>query len=172
MRSYIGTMRNQHGHAFTQRVAVVLRPNVSDLRVEVRMTEFGAPANPDLGDVDILAWTISTGTVFLIECKRLTPALTVREVILRLEEFRGDERKNDSLRKHIRRVNWLEQNRFGVERITRIPAADIVFHPLLVTSESVPMQFFEEMKFPTEQVVPVDELIDYVSRCGARREAR
>ena len=166
MRSYIGTMRNQHGHAFTERVAVALRPNVSDLRVEVRMTEFGAPANPDLGDVDIFAWTISSGIVFLIECKRLTPALTVREVILRLEEFRGDERKNDSLRKHIRRVNWLEQNRFGVERITRIPAADIVFHPLLVTSESVPMQFFEEMKFPTQQVVPVDELIDYVLRVG------
>jgi hypothetical protein len=83
-----------------------------------------------------------------------------------LEEFRGDEKKNDSLRKHIRRVNWLEQNRRGVERITRIPATDIVFHPLLVTSESVPMQFFEEMKFPTEQVVPADELIDYVSRLG------
>ena len=56
------------------------------------MTKLGAPKNPDLGDIDVLAWRRTSVDVFLVEAKRLTPALTVREVIQRLEEFRGDEK--------------------------------------------------------------------------------
>ena len=63
--------------------------------------------------------------VFVTGCKRLTPALTVREVIRRLEDFQGDERGRDSLAKHINRVRWLEENRAGVQKITGIPAVSI-----------------------------------------------
>jgi hypothetical protein len=122
------------------------------------MTKLGAPKNPDLGDIDVLAWRRTSEDVFLVEAKRLTPALTVREVIQRLEEFRGDEKANDSLRKHIRRIAWIEQNLAGVEKLTGIPIARIKSHPLLVTSEPVPMQFFAKMKFPVGQVVPIDDL--------------
>jgi hypothetical protein len=49
-----------------------------------------------------------------------------------------------------------------VQKITGIPAAAISFRPLVVTSELMPMQFFEEMNFPTNQVVSVDELPTYL----------
>jgi hypothetical protein len=122
------------------------------------MAELGAHKNPDLGDIDVLAWRSDSRIVFLVEAKRLTPALTVREVIQRLEEFRGDEKRNDSLGKHVRRIKWLENNLSGVEKLTGIPATKLQICSLLVTSEAVPMQFFDEMNFPTNQVVPIDEL--------------
>src|SRR5439155_15927688 len=106
-------------------------------RTEVSLTELGARRNPDLGDVDVLAWADSATDVFITECKRLTPALTVREVIQRLEDFRGDERRKDRLGKHLARIAWLQKNRTGVQNITGIPAASISFRPLLVTSELV-----------------------------------
>jgi hypothetical protein len=158
LRSYIGEIVHKHGHAFAETVAGVFRENRYEARTKIKMTELGAHKNPDLGDMDILAWRSDSKIVFLVEAKRLTPALTVREVIQRLEEFRGDEKRNDSLGKHVRRVRWLEKNLSGIEKLTRIPATKMRVRSLLVTSESVPMQFFDEMKFPTNQVVPIDEL--------------
>ncbi len=162
LRAYIGGIVDQHGHAFTERVAAVFQKSGYETRTEIRLTELGAPRNPDLGDVDVLAWRESGTDAFIVECKRLNPALTVREVIQRLEDFKGDERRKDSLGKHIARVGWLDNNRAGVQKITRIPAAAISFRPLVVTSELMPMQFFEEMNFPTNQVVSADELPAYL----------
>jgi hypothetical protein len=158
LRAYIGRVVDKKGHAFAERVATAFEGSGYKTRTEVRLTELGAPRNPDLGDVDVLAWTASATHVFIAECKRLTPALTVREVIQRLEDFRGDERRKDSLGKHLNRIAWIQENRAGVEKITGIRAADISFRPLLITSQLVPMQFFEEMNFPTNQVVSADEL--------------
>jgi hypothetical protein len=73
----------------------------------------------------VLAWRRTSEDIFLVEAKRLIPALTVREVIQRLEEFRGDEKANDSLRKHVRRIEWIEQNLSGIEKLTGIRAARI-----------------------------------------------
>jgi len=162
LRAYIGAIVDKHGHAFAQRVAAIFRQSGYKTRTEVRLTELGAPRNPNLGDVDVLAWRESGTDVFITECKRLTPALTVREVIQRLEDFRGDERRKDSLGKHVARVAWLDKNRAGVQKITGIPATAISLRPLLVTSELVPMQFFEDMNFPTNQVVSADELPTYL----------
>jgi hypothetical protein len=158
MRSYIGETVRKHGHAFGERVAEVFTANGYRARTEVKMTELGAPRNPDLGDIDILAWCPTTGVVYLVESKRLTPALTVREVIQRLEDFRGDEKRKDSLGKHVQRINWLEQNPSGIASVVQVATTDVKLRPLLVTSQSVPMQFFKEMNFPTDQVVPIDEL--------------
>jgi hypothetical protein len=164
LRSYIGEIVRKHGRAFTEQVADIFRKKGYEVRIEVKMTELGAARDPNLGDIDVLAWSSATGAVFLVESKRLTPALTVREVIQRLEDFRGDEKRKDSLGKHVRRIKWVQQNPSGIQKVTRMPPTNVKFHPLLVTSESVPMQFFSEMNFPTDQVVPADELVRYLSR--------
>jgi hypothetical protein len=162
LRVYIGGIVGKHGHAFAERVATVFQKSGYKTRTGVKLTELGAPGNPDLGDVDVLAWTESATDVFVAECKRLTPSLTVREVIQRLEDFQGDEHRKDSLGKHVARIAWLDKNRAALQKITGIPAASISLRPLLVTSELVPMQFFEEMNFPTNQVVSADELSTYL----------
>jgi len=104
MRSYIGNRVDRRGHVFAERVREELQRLGLSTRLEIKMTELGASKQPDLGDVDVLAWRSGGKAVCAIECKSLTAALTVREIVQRLEDFRGDEKRKDSLGKHIRRT--------------------------------------------------------------------
>ena len=163
MKSYLGSLADKKGHEFTKEVASDLQPILAGQRVEIQLTELGAPQNPDLGDIDVLAWDSNTGLVFLIECKRLKSALTVRQVIQQLEEFRGDQTVKDSLAKHQRRVEWLKDNPAEVSKITGISDSKIRWLPLLVTKGRVPMSFVDAIDFPKDQVVPAKELSAHVA---------
>ncbi|MFT6862742.1 MAG: hypothetical protein ACJAVK_001301 [Akkermansiaceae bacterium] len=164
MRSYLGSIAFKKGHQFTEQVSEELKLILPDLKVEVYMTALGAPAMPDLGDIDVLAWDEKTGIVLLIECKRLKTALTVRQVTQQLEDFRGNMNdKEDALAKHQRRVDWLKKNAGELSQITGIPSARIQWTPLLVTSGRVPMSFVDAIDFPKEQVVPMRDLESHVS---------
>ena len=163
MKSYLGSLADKKGHEFTKEVASDLQPILAGQRVEIQLTELGAPQNPDLGDIDVLAWDSNTGLVFLIECKRLKSALTVRQVIQQLEEFRGDQTVKDSLAKHQRRVEWLKENPAEVSKITGISDSKIRWLPLLVTKGRVPMSFVDAIDFPKDQVVPAKELSAHVA---------
>lgn len=164
MRSFIGRVVNQRGHAFAEKTYEVFNRFGFAARLEIEMTELGAPKKEGLGDVDVLAWSVTTGRIFPVECKRLLTALTVREVIQRLEEFRGDKKAKDSLAKHLRRIEWLKQHPDSLAKITGIPKERIKLMPALVTSDTVPMQFYKEMAFPTDQVVAFDDLPAFLSK--------
>ncbi len=159
MKRYLGSVAHRKGHEFAKNVAAVVAEALPDLKVEIKMCALGAPQSPDLGDIDILAWSPKGGIVFLIECKRLKTALTVRQVIQQLEEFRGDPTNSqDSLVKHQRRVDWLKNNPFGVAKLTGISPELIRWKPLLVTSGRVPMSYLDAIEFSREQVVPFQDL--------------
>jgi hypothetical protein len=164
MRKYVGQEVNRRGHIFAEKVYTLFVENHFTGRLEIEMTELGAAKGDGLGDVDVLAWNQTTGQIFTVECKRLLAALSVREVIQRLEDFRGDKKAKDSLGRHLRRVDWLVQNLSALTKLTGIATEKIQLIPILVTSDIVPMQFFQEMKFPPEQVVPFDELAAYLAR--------
>ncbi|QYY34649.1 hypothetical protein [Ruficoccus sp. ZRK36] len=164
MRSYLGHEVNRRGHDFAERIRNIFNDHGLESRFEIEMTEIGASKSLGLGDIDVLAWNPSTGRVFAAECKRLLPALTIREVLQRLEDFRGNKKVKDSLGRHLRRVDWIRQHLNSLSRITDIPTESIQLTPLLVTSEIVPMQFFKEMEFPTEQVIPADDLSQYINQ--------
>ena len=163
MKSYLGSLADKKGHEFTNEVASDLQPILAGQKVEIKLTELGAPQNPDLGDIDVLAWDSNTGLVFLIECKRLKSALTVRQVIQQLEEFRGDQTVKDSLAKHQRRVDWVMANAGKISNLTGISESSIRWIPLLVTRSRVPMSFVDAIGFPKGQVVPAKELACHVT---------
>jgi hypothetical protein len=162
MQSHIGEIVNKRGHEFAQSVGAVFSSAGCRAKVEVEMTELGASKRDGLGDIDVLAWDNVLGLVFAVECKRLLIATTVREIVQRLEDFRGRREEKDSLGRHLRRIDWLSNHVEAVERYTGIPAANLQLIPLLVTSAIVPMQFYSEMRFPVDQVVPYDDLAKYL----------
>ncbi len=163
MKKYLGSVADKKGHEFTKSVAADLSSLLPNQRVEIRMTELGAPSSPDLGDIDILAWDAKTETVFLIECKRLKAALTVPQVIQQLEEFRGNQKEKDSLAKHQRRVEWLKKNPAKLSEMIGIPGEAIRWAPLLVTRGRVPMSYLDAFGCPKEQVIPATELPDHIA---------
>jgi hypothetical protein len=158
MQQYIGNVTNKRGHDFAEKVSKVFAESGCSTQLEVQVTQLGASKKLRLGDVDVLSWEETTGRVYAVECKRLLTANSVREVVQRLEDFRGDMKKKDSLGRHCRRVEWLKNHIEALAKFTGIPTAKVHLIPMLVTSEIVPMQFYKEMNFPTSQVLSFDEL--------------
>jgi len=160
MDQHLGEIANRKGHSFAKRVYEKCLRAGLDAGLEIQLTELGAPRKPDLGDIDVLAWNAQTGQVFLIECKRLKKALTPRDVIQRLDEFKGNE--GDRLGKHVRRIEWIENNLDGLSAFTGISSDSMVMVPMLVTSDRVPMKFVSAINFPSDWVVPIQDLDDTV----------
>ncbi len=163
MKSYLGNLANKRGHEFAKTVAESLESALSGQRLEIKLTELGAPAEPDLGDIDVLAWDSITAFVFLIECKRLKAALTVRQAIQQLEEFQGNREEKDSLAKHQRRIEWLKLNPSTLSQLTGISSDSIRWVPLLVTNGRVPMSFVDAIDFPKDQVVAEPDLKRHIA---------
>jgi hypothetical protein len=127
------------------------------VRCEVSMRSLGVPASiGDFGDVDVLAWKSGQPSALIIECKYLRTAASVRDVVDRLDEFRGE--RDDYLAKHLRRLNWLKSNPAAVVALTRIPVTVIQFKGLLVTDDLVPMQFFTGSAIAPQDVVSFNQL--------------
>lgn len=68
MRSWIGKVVNERGHAFNKTVQSIFK-NAGFQAREVNVTELGGPA--ELGDVDAFAWSTESGLVYAAECKKV-----------------------------------------------------------------------------------------------------
>ena len=157
MISYLGHIADKRGAKFTQEVADKLRGLGYVCLTEVKMTRLGAEKMPDLGDIDVLAWDSSTSSVFCFECKSLKKALTHKSIVTQLEDFRGDLEKMDYLGKHKRRMAWVRTHLNEVSALTELEG-DFAIHDALVTSNPVPMKYYDGIDFPKEGFVPLSGL--------------
>ena len=152
MKGYIGRVNDQLGHVFEKEIATELRKRRWNARRRVPMTELGAPA--DLGDIDVLAWN-EDREVWLIECKRLQLARTVAEMAEVCRRFEGKAR--DELDRHLRRVEWIQQNPAGLGRIVGFaPTLERIDHRI-VTSTLVPMTYLTSLPIDPEKIGPLTE---------------
>lgn len=151
MRQYIGTINHEKGHAFARLVSARLREKGWQTRVEVQMTELGAPA--ELGDVDVLAWRKLGGEIKIVECKRLQLARTVAEVADICRRFRGEAR--DELDKHLQRINWIRSNPAGLRHIVGFVPNPAHIDDRLVTNMQVPMTYLTSLPIAPEKIGPL-----------------
>ena len=103
-----------------------------------------------------MIWEPGQSDVFVIEYKYLRTSKSVRDVVDRLEEYRGE--RDDSLGKRLRRLGWLKSNPAAVAASTGIPVEVIKFKGLLVTNDLVPMQFLNGSAISPQDVVPFNQL--------------
>jgi hypothetical protein len=161
MRAFCGDQANRQGHKFNDEVRDEVEKLGFIARQEVSMSALGVPASAgDFGDVDVLAWKSGSSNVFVIECKRLRTAVSVRDVVERLDDYRGE--RDDSLAKHLRRLNWLKVNPTALCELTKIPATAIQFKSLLVTDDLVPMQFFKGSAISPEEILDFRQLAEFL----------
>jgi hypothetical protein len=153
MREYIGTVNGRRGLDFNKAVAETFTKSDWRVWIEVQMTHLRCPKREASGDIDVVA--AKNGVIYLCECKDLSFARTITEVVEQLGRFRG--RHGDDLWKHIRRVEWVRTNAAELRRLVKQEPEEI--RSILVTSKVVPMQFADG--FPV-QVVPMDSLEAYL----------
>lgn len=149
MRSYIGRRVDALGAEFTKRVSSTLKEIGWQTQVEVKMSALGAGKNPNLGDIDVLAWR-DDGQVLIIECKRLKRARTIAEIALTCDRFRGNT--GDHLFKHLRRVKWITQNLDKLARHIGLDVSSLTIKAPLVTSANVPFRYLQGLDIATEDI--------------------
>lgn len=159
MRSWLGGRVDKLGAKFSADLGKILEDQGWSVRVEIKLTELGASKSPNLGDIDVLAWR-PDGRVMQIECKRLKASRTIAEIAQTCGRFRGNV--GDHLHKHLRRLEWVRDNKTKIAKFTGISVEKMVVrHPMLV-SRPVPFGYLSGLPIPASEIVLVDSLQDYV----------
>lgn len=164
MRSWIGAVIDERGHAFNQKVRDNLEAMGLQAIAEVDMTRLGGVKQN--GDVDVLAWRPADGRVFAIECKRLRADRTVGEIAERLSEYSplsGDGAKRGPTVKHTDRIAVLRDHLDDLAKVTGLKAEDISLVSALVTSSLVPMQFNAALGQAFDVITSVADLSPFVA---------
>jgi hypothetical protein len=161
MQRFWGDQVNRQGRKFEHEVSEIFGNLGFSVLPQVFMKSLGVPESEgDFGDIDVLAWRSDLSIVFVVECKHLRDATSVRDVVDRLDEYRGQV--GDSLGKHLRRVEWLRKNpeKLSVKIADQISNYEI--KPLLVTSDLVPMQFFPGSLLRENELTSFDMLPQFL----------
>jgi hypothetical protein len=125
------------------------------------LTQLGAPKDPNLGDVDVLAWH-PDGRVMAIECKRLKQSKTIAEMAQTCMRFKGNT--GDHMFRHLRRVNWLRANLPKVAVFTGLLPDSIRMRNPLVVSSPVPFKYLQGLPMDASDIINIDALEIYVSQ--------
>ncbi|MFP1631950.1 hypothetical protein ACLB6G_09455 [Zhengella sp. ZM62] len=143
MARWAGKAMHQMRSKFSQEVARRMTEFGWETEYEVALTKLlGKGLDADYGDIDVLAWEVSSGRVLLMECKDLQFRKTDGEIAEQLSDFRGElnrDGKPDLLLKHLRRVEVVSKELDRVSKYTGISTPRIEGH--LVFKNPVPMKF-------------------------------
>lgn len=157
MRKYVGSANAASGLEFNKSVAARFREAGWNAWTEIEMSQLQCPKDQAAGDIDVVAE--KGGIVFVCECKDLSFARTITEVVEQLGRFKG--KHGDELWKHLRRAAWVKNNGSRLRYVIGREAAEV--HSLLISSKIVPMQHAEGF---AEQVVPIDGLPEFLNGLG------
>lgn len=130
------------GHTFNAEVAETLRAAGWHAKENVELPAvLQKKVERDYGDVDVLAWRPGHDEVFVIECKDLSFRRNYSEIAALMSDYRGELKngKPDKLRRHLNRVERLQQDIASLGRHTGIGNPTIV--SCVIVGGLVPMQF-------------------------------
>ena len=142
--------------------------DVTDRSARVRVRKVGGKKitkrGLDIGDLDVLGIVPSARIVLCIECKALALARTPYEVGHQLKDlFEGTEGKSSTVQKHLRRVEWVEENIdlvlrecFGISGKGKWKVS-----PVLISDTELYASYLRDSPFP---VWSIDDLKDMTTK--------
>ena len=141
MVAFVGRAADRNGHEFARKAEKRLAELGWTTEREVSLTRFGGA--DALGDVDILCWCLTSGVVYVIECKSLRFDSTLGEIGERLREFAVGvvKEKRTPLQKHLDRMAFLQANCEALAHYTGIPETRLRLRSALVTEGLGALQF-------------------------------
>jgi len=161
INALIGNIRNKYSHQFVINLATLIK-TISEFIVDTEI-----PIGPrekfsnetDIGDIDVLVIDIRNSIIYIIECKDMSFSRTPREINTEIQEFTNPN-KNNYLKKHLKRVNWINQNISIVIHHFNIAERKYQIIPLLVISEEIPVPFFKKIDIPFLSFTSIKSIID------------
>ena len=149
------------GHTFNLEVSRVLKEANWCVRANIRLPEVcNRKLDKELGDIDVLAWKGNKKQLLVVECKDLFPTLNYSEVAAQLSEYQGIDvgGRPDKLKKHLTRVEMMEENKSDVRRFTGQKEVEIV--SWMVFSRKTPMQYARIRAFESTRIGTLGDIVD------------
>lgn len=164
-KRFLGARTNELGNAFTKQVGEAFTKLGWQVWTERKMTQLGAPKKPNLGDIDVIAFS-PLGMLFIIECKRLKEAKTIAEIAQTCSSFRGNE--GDRLQKHMRRFEWVKNNiQLLAKKLNIESVHEKLLYSPLICSASVPFRYLEGLPISPRDIFVLSELGNYIRQIEA-----
>jgi len=166
MRSLMGGILQERGHAFTDYAAAQLGSLGFLEIVKERQLDNGS-GNDDLGDVDIGAYDSQSHQLYVVECKAVAPARSSSEMTDECDSVFGDgeDDRDAFVSRHAKRVQFVESHLpelldawFGV--VDR----EVKVSPMIVTSRALPASLVASGPMP---VMPLDRFLQVVQELRA-----
>lgn len=148
------------GHTFNAEVAKALSEAGWKVRENIGLPEIlNRKIERNFGDIDVLAWRPNRKEVLIIECKDLALARNYSEIAAMLSDYQGVEVEGeaDKLRKHLNRVELLQDNCGQLQHFTGVQEPLIV--SCLVCSGVVPMQYAKIEALSTIHVGVITDIL-------------
>lgn len=166
MRKWLGKFRFEEGKDFNDLVFDNLSI-ISEIMVKKNLIKIGSERireeGNDLGDIDVLCVFPKKKTILVIECKNLSIARTPVEMKRELDQlFIGTQKKDSTVVKHQRRVDWIKKNitkvlthyGFNKKGIWKVEPLIIVNNDLITSYfHKSPIPVFSLLRF-TEDFLP------------------
>lgn len=175
LRAELGRVAHETGHQFEHDVAETFRD--AGLAARENVTALGGDSlkrvdGRDLGDIDVLAAQRGARTLWIVECKDLTGALTPGEVVDEMSEHFGESETASVARVEARRA-WVGERRDAALRELGITdsAARWRTKAVIVTGDAVMAPLIRDLPVA---VVASSELPRWIAEQGvrAKRDAR
>jgi len=166
MKSLVGDILRQRGHAFTDYVAAQLG-DLGFLRIAKEKQLDNGSGNGDLGDVDIGAYDSRCHRLYIVECKAVAPARSSIELVGELDHVFGDgeDDKQAFMSKHSKRVQFVESHLPELLNTWfRVVDCEAKVSSMIVTSRALPASLVISGSIP---VMPLDHFLQVVQELRA-----
>jgi hypothetical protein len=166
MKDAMSTFTEAAGAEFNAAVATALRGRGFTARAQVK--KFGPKKmlgsnGQDLGDIDVLAVDPGTWSLYVVECKNMSPDRMPHEAKSDLDAlFLGTPRAASTQEKHLRRVAWVRANLKHVLDAWQLEQREWSVQPLLVLSHPLHAPLLGHAKM---KVLSMAELSSGASLC-------
>jgi hypothetical protein len=155
-KAWVGKAAEREGDEFEDQVAAELGKADFIVTQRVFMSQLGAPKA--LGEIDVIAFDSKNAVVWVIECKNLREARTIKEIAEQLGKCTGrDDVRGDIVYKHLRRMEWLKGNIGALTKLLKLNGI-VTLKDRIVSSRIVPMRFRERSIYPSNHWIAYNEL--------------
>lgn len=152
--------RARQGHPFTKNVAKILQEAGWNTKINTKVSEIlQTKLERDYGDIDVLAWKKNKQNVLIVECKDLAEARNISEIAFVLSQYQGKtiEGQRDKLKRHLDRVNLLEDHLPMVAKFTQLK--QVTIESCLIFSKVSPLIYTKIQALEGTFVGRVDDLV-------------
>jgi len=166
MKSLMGGILRERGHAFTDYVAAQLGSLGFLEIVKERQFDNGS-GNDELGDVDIGAYDSQGHQLYVVECKAVAPARSSIEMADERDHVFGDgeDDRDAFMSKHAKRVQFIESHLPELlNRWFRVVDEEVKVSSMIVTSRALPISLVTSGPIP---VIPLDRFLQVVQELRA-----